>query len=230
MTPLQTILNLLADEVRVGQTGLQLDKYAGYHIDKVYAKPAFLGYNKFPNGLCVSLNSTVVHGIPNDKPFEEGDVVSLDLGLAKDGQYDDGALTVIVGKGSKIAKKLVKATKEALELGCTMAQPGYTTNDIGRVIHMTAVKYGFVPVNGYGGHGIGKELHEDPFVPNYSVAHPVATLIEGQRIAIEPMFSTKSPDTYIGPDGFSVILKSGLAAHFERTVTVQKFTPGSHQS
>lgn len=222
MTPLQVILRLLADEVRVGQTGLHLDKLAGYHIDRAQAEPAFLGFNSFPNTLCVSLNDTVVHGVPNDKPFEEGDVVKLDLGLVKEGQYDDGALTVIVGKGSTIAKKLVKATQEALEAGCVMAQPGYTTNDIGRVIHMTAIKHGFLPVSGYGGHGIGDKLHMDPFVPNYSISGPIVTLVEGQRLAIEPMFSSKGPDTYIGPDGFSVMLKKGIAAHFERTVTVAK--------
>jgi methionyl aminopeptidase len=220
MTPLQVILKLLADEVRIGQTGLYLDKLAGYHIDRAQAEPAFLGYNKFPNILCVSLNDTVVHGIPNDKPFEDGDIVKLDLGLVKDGIYDDGALTVIVGKPSKVAKRLIKATQEALEAGCAMAKPGYSTNDIGRAIWQTARKYGVVPVNNYGGHGIGTQLHMDPFVPNYSLHRPNVTLVEGQRLAIEPMFSSKGPETYIGEDGFSVKLKTGLAAHFERTVTV----------
>jgi methionyl aminopeptidase len=228
---LQTIISKLAAmTAHPGITGLDLDAFAKAAIEEAGAQPAFLGFNGFPNTLCVSLNETVVHGVPNNKPFEDGDVVKLDLGLVKDGQFDDGATTVIIGKAGKIAQKLIKATQEALELGCTMAQPGYTTNDIGRVIHMTAVKHGFLPVSGYGGHGIGTELHMDPFVPNYSIQHPVVILVEGQRLAIEPMFSSKGPDTFIGPDGFSVILKKGIAAHFERTVTVQKLAPGSHQS
>lgn len=226
MTPLQEILEILgkyvvsAGEADLPMTGKTLDEIAREMINRAGATPAFLGFNDFPNTLCVSLNHTVVHGIPDDKPFEDGDIVKLDLGLKKDGIFDDGATTVIYGKPSKIAKKLLKATEEALEKGILMARPGFTTNDIGRVIAMTARKYGFTPVSGYGGHGIGTELHMDPFVPNYSVSNPVVTLIEGQRLAIEPMFSTKSAETFIGPDGFSVILKSGVAAHFERTVTV----------
>lgn len=228
MSLLQDIIHVLAQEVRVGQTGLALDKLAHDMILDCKAEPAFLGFNGFPNTLCVSLNNVVVHGVPNDKPFEDGDIVKLDLGLKhKPGisfeeGFDDGATTVIVGQGSKIARKLVKATLEALDAGCVMAQPGYTTNDIGRVVAMTARKHGFTPVSGYGGHGIGAELHMDPFVPNYSIAHPIVTLVEGQRLAIEPMFSSKGPETYIGPDGFSVLLKSGIAAHFERTVVVRK--------
>lgn len=219
MTTLQEILNGLVGQVRVGQTGLFLDYIAAQMIEHAGAKPAFLNFNNFPHTLCVSLNETVVHGLPNDKPFEDGDVVKLDLGLVQDGQYDDGALTVIVGEGSKIAKKLVRATQEALDMACKMARPGYTTNDIGRVVHQIAKKHGFTPVDGYGGHGIGTELHMAPFVPNYSI-NQWATLVEGQRLAIEPMFSSRNGSTYIGEDGFSVKLHKGIAAHFERTVTV----------
>jgi methionyl aminopeptidase len=220
-SPLQKILHSLIPMAQTpGCTGLDLDGMAKNCIEILGAEPAFLGFNNFPNVLCVSINETVVHGVPTNKPFEDGDIVSLDLGLKMNGEYDDGALTIVVGKASKVAKKLLKGTREALEAGIQMAKPGYTTNDIGRAIWQTACKYDLVPVDNYGGHGISSELHEEPFVPNYSMHFPNHTLVAGQRIAIEPMFSTKGSSTYIGPDGFSVVLKSGLAAHFERTVTI----------
>lgn len=222
-SPLQSILSDLVPLAQTfGTHGLMLDWAALEAIRLHGCEPAFLGYKGFPNTLCVSVNEQVVHGVPNSIPFKDGDVVKLDLGLKlRNGQCDDGALTLIIGEGSKIAHKLVRITQEALELGCQMAKPGYTTNDIGRVIHMHAVKNGLHVVANYGGHGIGLSLHEPPFVPNYSM-FPASTLQPGQRIAIEPMFGTKTGETFVADDK-TVTLKKGIAAHFERTVVVPEY-------
>jgi methionyl aminopeptidase len=220
-TTLEEIIQKLSEKTVVGATGLQLEDLAKTLLNEAGAEPAFLGFKDYPNVICVSINSELIHGIPDDRPFQDGDVVKIDIGLKKDGQFDDGATTVIVGgQGSKLARKLVKATKEALEAGCQCARAGYTTNDIGRAVHSTAVKYGMAVIEGYGGHGIGAELHLPPFVPNYGIDTPVR-LETGMRLAIEPMLSTRDGLTFVGENKWTILLKhKGLAAHFERTVTV----------
>jgi len=184
-------------------------------------EPAFLGYRGFPAVLCVSINGEVIHGIPDGRKFEDRDVVKLDLGLMDaDGQYDDGAVTVIVGRGSNVARRLVKSAREALDAGCAAAKAGSTTHDIGRAIEAVAKRDGFSVIEGYGGHGIGRELHMEPSVPNCVTGDPVV-LVAGQRLAIEPMFSSKRGAVVVGKNGWTVKLAGGgIAAHFERTVTV----------
>jgi methionyl aminopeptidase len=219
-SPLQPILAILATWATLGSTGVTLDKVADGLLKLHKCEPAFLGYKGYPNTICVSVNNEVIHGIPTDKKFEDGDVVKIDLGLKKDGQYDDGACTVIIGRGSAAARRLVKTTQAALEAGIRQAKAGNTTNDIAEAIQAVVEREKFALIEGYGGHGIGDELHLDPHIPNIVHDKPV-TLTKGMRIAIEPMVSTLRGQTEVMKNGWTVkLVGGGIAAHFERTVTI----------
>ena len=240
-TLLNSILNTLAAMVAPGVTTKLLDEQAEALCRLHNVTPAFKGYKPpnfggesgYPNSLCVSINEEVIHGIPSDRKIEEGDVVKLDMGIEKDGQFDDGAITVLCGEidpktghilgTSATARKLVKATKEALDAGLAQAKVGKTTHDIASAIEAVAKKYDFHVVHGYGGHGIGEKLHMEPHIPNeIAGAAPPVKLEAGMRIAIEPMFGTNHGFTTVAKDGWTVKLRNGgLAAHFEQTVTVE---------
>jgi methionyl aminopeptidase len=229
---LQDILHALKLQAVEGATGLQLDAAAATLLKINNVEPAFLNYTPgdnapkegFPNVLCVSINGEVIHGIPDDRKFEWGDVVKLDLGLKEaNGDFDDGALTVIVGgdrAGSAVARRLVSATEEALNAGLAQAKPGKTTHDIAKAIKAVADREGFSVIQRYTGHGIGKALHQAPDVPNEPIG--ISTkLEEGMRLAIEPMFSSNKPYTVIAKNKWTVKLQGGgVTAHFERTITV----------
>ena len=238
---LNGIISTLAAMVAPGVTTKYLDEQAERLCGILGVKPAFKGYKPegfgkpegYPNTLCVSINDEVIHGIPSDRKIEEGDVVKLDMGIEQDGQFDDGATTVLVGDldpktghllgTSAIARKLVKATKEALEAGVVQAKAGNTTHDIAAAVEAVAKKYDLHVVHGYGGHGIGTALHMEPHVPNeIAGATPPVKLEKGMRIAIEPMFGTNHGFTQVAKDGWTVKLRNGgLAAHFEQTVTIE---------
>jgi methionyl aminopeptidase len=225
-SPLQQILDALAVSVHVGQTTMELETLASFLLKTSGVEPAFLGYKPegapgpYPNVLCVSINNEVIHGIPSERVIEYGDVVSLDLGLVKDGEFDDGATTVIAGQGSAVARRLLLATKTALDAGCAAAKAGRTTHDIGRAIKAVADHFGFGIIKGYGGHGIGSALHLPPHIPNEPLGEPLK-LTAGTRIAIEPMFSSKRGDVHTEPNGWTVKLDGGgVAAHFERTIAL----------
>jgi methionyl aminopeptidase len=230
MTILGEILDNLASRVIEGATGNDLERYAELLMQIHEVEPAFKGYQPkgfsgaYPNILCVSINGEVIHGLPDDRKFEDGDVVKIDCGT-KDrshGQYDDGATTVIVGRGSAAARRLVKGTREALEAAVALAKPGATTDDLAAAIEAVAKRYELAVIHGYGGHGIGTELHMEPFIPNEVVEGvPSVELVAGQRIAIEPMFSTNRGETYVDKNGWTIKIRGGgLAAHFERTVVL----------
>lgn len=239
-SPLHAILESLATLVTPGTMTKKIDDMAAFLCDMHKVKPAFLGYKPhnyggaegYPATCCVSLNDEVIHGIPSaDRMISLGDVVKIDLGLEKDGQFDDGAITVLcatMDKDGKLegtsaaARKLVKATQEALDAGCAVARAGNTTHDIANAIEAVAKKYDLHVIHSYGGHGIGEQLHMEPHIPN-EVAGSVGPipLEAGKRIAIEPMFGTNSGFTYLAEDGWTIKLRSGLAAHFERTLTVK---------
>jgi methionyl aminopeptidase len=239
-SPLQDILRELAGMVTSGIDTKQIDDQAAALCEQHGVKAAFKGYkppnyggpNGFPATCCVSINEEVIHGIPGDRKVEEGDVVKIDMGIEKDGQFDDGAVTVLVGTldpktgrllgTSAVARKLVAATAEALEAGVAAAKAGNTTHDIAAAVEAVAKKYDLHVVHGYGGHGIGEQLHMEPHIPNEVDGSAPVTLEAGKRIAIEPMFGTNHGFTYLAPDGWTVKLRNGgLAAHFERTITVQ---------
>jgi methionyl aminopeptidase len=240
-SPLSSILEALSAMVAPGVATKTLDESAEAlcRLHKVnpafkgYKPPGFGGENGFPNTLCVSINDEVIHGIPSDRTIQEGDVVKLDMGIEKDGQFDDGATTVLVGRldpktghilgTSAVSRKLVKATREALEAGVKQAKAGKTTHDIAAAVEAVAKKYDMHVIQGFGGHGIGEQLHMEPHIPNeIAGAAPPVKLEKGMRIAIEPMFGTNHGFTYTAKDGWTVKLRNGgLAAHFEQTVTVE---------
>lgn len=239
-SPLQGMIDTLAKLVAPGVTTNHLDGMAAMLCGVHGVKPAFLGYkpenfggeNGFPANICVSINEEVIHGIPSERKIVEGDVVKIDMGIEKDGQFDDGATTVLCGTWneekqriegiSAMARKLVKATKEALDAGVAQAKAGNTTHDIAAAVEAVAKEYDLHVIHGYGGHGIGEKLHMEPHVPNeVAGSTPPVTLKSGMRIAIEPMLATNSGFTYVAPDGWTVKVRSGLAAHFEQTVTIK---------
>lgn len=238
-SPLQDILCSLAFCATAGVTTKSLDERAEWLCKVHNVRPAFKGYTApghktpFPAALCVSVNSEVIHGIPGDYIIKEGDVVKLDMGIEKDGEYDDGALTVLIGTldpetgrllgTTASARKLVQATAEALEAGCAVAKAGRTTHDIARAIEAVAKKHDLHVVHGYGGHGIGSEIHMAPSVPNEIEPDSKPEVLKaGMRIAVEPMFATASSGfTHVASDTWTVKLRNGgLAAHFERTVEI----------
>jgi methionyl aminopeptidase len=239
-SPLQQILETLASMVRIGMTTLELDNMADLLLRAHKVDSAFRGYGEerdergssmragFPNVSCISVNNEVIHGIPSDYKIQDGDVVKIDLGLRttydEDGYiknfYDDGATTVIAGNGSSMARRLVKATREALEKGITQAKAGHTTHDIARAVASVAIREGFGIIKGYGGHGIGTQLHMEPHVPN-EVLGPAVKLESGQRICIEPMFCTKKGFVETASNGWTVkLVGGGVAAHFEKSVLI----------
>lgn len=239
-SPLQKIIETLATLVTPGVTTKQIDDMAAFLVKEHGVKPAFLGYKPpnfggaegYPATCCVSVNDEVIHGIPGERKIALGDVVKIDLGIEKDGQFDDGATTVLCGEWnekeqrmegtSATARKLVKATKDALAAGVAQAKAGKTTHDIAAAIEAVAKESGFHVIHGYGGHGIGTELHMEPHIPNEIDGTPAKTLEAGQRIAIEPMFGTNHGFTVVAKDGWTIKLRNGgIAAHFEQTVTVK---------
>lgn len=240
-TVLEKIIAIVADYARQGGMPTSyLDKMAADLIRIHKCEPAFLGFTPtgkaslggYPAVMCVSINGEVIHGIPSDdKILQDGDVVKLDCGIKMpDGQYDDGATTVLVGDCSAIARKLVKSTKEALEAGIKQAKAGKTNHDITKAIEAVAKRDGFAVVHGYGGHGIGTELHMEPHIANEMlykedgvtpIDEPVK-LTSGMRIAIEPMFASKRGFVKTAADGWTLqIIGGGVAAHFEKTVTIK---------
>jgi methionyl aminopeptidase len=227
------ILYVLAKSIQDGISTQYLDNLARGMIFKYKVKPAFLGYKPqnfggeegFPGHICVSINQELVHGIPKeDRIIHNGDVVKIDIGIVdENGQYYDGATTVLVGKCSSAARNVVEATQEALQAAVAVAKSGNTTLDIATAVEAVAKKYDVHVIEHYGGHGIGEKLHMEPAIPNRvsEVGTPI-TLVKGMRIAIEPMFATNSGKTYIADDGWTVkLFNKGVCAHFEQTVTIE---------
>lgn len=223
------ILNKLADAVAPGVSTKTLDDMAADMIKAGGDTAAFLGYKPygakrpFPASLCVSVNDAVVHGIPNEEPYilKEGDIVSLDLGLVHKGLITDMAVTVPVGKVDTEAKNLLKATKTALEKGIKAAKGGNTTGHIGEAVEQYIAPMGYGIVEELAGHGVGYEVHEDPYVPNYGVAGDGEELVPGMVIAIEPIVNEGTEKIFLDKDGYTYRTKDGKrSAHFERTVLI----------
>ena len=217
----------VASILRPGMTGLQIDKEAETLIRDHGALPAFKGYRGFPSTLCVSVNETVVHGIPNDQPFLEGDVVSVDCGVLFHGFYGDSAFTFMVGQVAEETKRLLQVTRECLSLGVAQAAAGNRIGDIGFAIQEHAEgRYGYGVVRELVGHGVGRNLHEEPEVPNFGKRGKGPLIKEGLVIAIEPMINMGTRHVRQMPDGWTVITRDRKpSAHFEHTVAVQANGP-----
>ena len=214
-------LKYLKAFIREGITTEELDRLAEEYIKRHGGIPAFKGYRGYPRSLCVSVNEEVVHGIPGKRKLKEGDIVSLDLGVLMDGYYGDAAITVPVGKVSELARKLIKVTEEALYRGIEMARPGNRLSDISHAIQTHVEKAGFSVVREFVGHGIGKQLHEEPQVPNFGPPNRGPRLEPGMVLAIEPMVNTGTWEVRILPNGWTVVTADGgLSAHFEHTVAI----------
>lgn len=213
----------VAKYIKVGVTTLELDKIAEDFIRTNGAVPGFLGYGGFPNTLCVSVNDQVVHGIPSNYALKEGDIVSVDCGVLQNGYYGDSAYTFCVGKVDEKVKKLLKITKESLSLGIDSAQHGNRLGDIGYAIQKHCQAAGFSVVRKLVGHGVGKNLHEDPEVPNFGKRGQGVLLKEGMVIAIEPMINMGNRDVVQEKDGWTIrTIDRKPSAHFEHTIAIRK--------
>jgi methionyl aminopeptidase len=225
------ILQVLASEVEVGVVTRRLDDIARELIKRADAKPAFLGYRPagsakgYPFTLCVSINSTVVHGQPSEYVIKDGDLVKLDLGLKFKGFYLDSAITVGVGRLTREAGKLVSVTREALDIAIAEIAPGKTVGDLGFAVEKFVRKNKFSVVKSLTGHGIGRELHEDPQVLNFGRKGDGEDLEIGMVIAIEPMVAMGSGATEQLKDESFVTADGSLAAHWEHTVAITKEGP-----
>ena len=209
--------------IKPGVTTLQLDEIAEEFIRDNGGVPAFKGYSGFPNTLCASLNEQVVHGIPNDNPLNEGDIISMDCGVVMDGYYGDSAYTYEVGEVSKEVKDLLIRTKESLYLGIQQAISGNRIGDIGFAIQKHVEQFRYGVVREMVGHGVGENLHEEPQVPNYGKRGRGIKLNEGMVIAIEPMINMGSREIKQLSDGWTIITADKkYSAHFEHTIVVRK--------
>ncbi|MBP5457032.1 MAG: type I methionyl aminopeptidase [Paludibacteraceae bacterium] len=213
----------VAKHIREGVTTLQLDSVAEKFIRSCGAYPSFLGYEGFPNSICVSVNDQVVHGIPSTYALKRGDVVSVDCGAVKNGFHGDSCYTFFVGEISEEAKRLLDITKESLYKGIEMAVEGNRIGDIGCAIQTHCESAGFSVVREMVGHGIGRSMHEQPKVPNYGKSGFGDVLKNGMVIAIEPMVNSGSRYIRIDDDGWTARTVDGSwAAHYEHTVVVRK--------
>lgn len=216
-------LAAVAAELRPGITGLKIDQIAETYIRDQKAEPGFKGYNGFPASLCISVNNQVVHGIPSNIPFKEGDIVSVDCGVQKNGFFGDSAYSFGLGILSHEHKRLLEVTLESLYLGIEKATVGNRIGDIGYAIQSYVEKNGYSVVRDLIGHGVGRDLHEPPEVPNFGRPGKGTMLQEGLVIAIEPMINLGKKEVRVGEDGWTVITKDLLpSAHFEHSIAVRK--------
>jgi methionyl aminopeptidase len=214
-------LRMLASKARAGVTTKQLDEAAEKFIRSQGAEPAFKGYRGFPGSICTSPNSMVVHGIPGPYELKRGDLLSIDVGVVKDGWVADAAITVPIGSATPEARKLLDVTKAALFAGTEQMQPGNHLGDVSAAIQRAVEIEGLSIIRTLVGHGIGREMHEDPQVPNFGEPGRGPQLEEGTVLAIEPMVNAAGPLVRIGDDGWAVYSQDGsLAAHFEFTIAV----------
>ena len=217
-------LGEMAKHIRPGISTLELDRIAEEFIRSHGAEPGFKGYGGFPNTLCISLNDVVVHGIPSSECIlKEGDVVSIDCGTLKNGYYGDSAYTFEVGEVSEEVHRLLEVTKQSLYKGIEKAVAGMRIGDIGHAVQSWCEAEGFSVVREMVGHGVGRDLHEDPQVPNYGRQGQGVKLKEGMVIAIEPMINLGKRHVYQDTDGWTIRSRDRLpSAHFEHTVAIGK--------
>lgn len=230
---LARILDEVKNHAKAGVSALELDALAEKLILEGEDVPAFKGYKPdlhkkpYPASLIVSVNNEVVHGIPKkDTILKDGDIVSLDLGLKHEGCFADHAITIAIGEISSREKKLLEVTKSALYSGIDMARAGNRVGDIGATIQVFAQKNNLGIVHDLAGHGVGRYIHEDPYIPNYGKKGTGAVLKAGMTIAIEPMFNLGTGDVKLMPDGYTFVTADGKkSAHFEHTILITHGDP-----
>jgi methionyl aminopeptidase len=220
------ILQELSREVRPGISTMDLEKSAARRIAQAGARPAFKGYRGYPCCLCASVNEEIVHGIPSNRRLKEGDIVSLDLGVVVEGFYGDSALTVPVGEISGDAQRLLHVTEEALELGIEKTRLGNRLGDVSATVQEYVEGNGYSVVRDMVGHGIGRELHEEPQIPNFGQPGHGPLLKEGMVLAIEPMVNAGGYSMRVLDDQWTAVTVDGsYSAHFEHMVAVTQNGP-----
>lgn len=212
---------LMREVVKPGVTTLKLNHLAELHCKSHNVIPAFKGYGGFPFAICSSPNEVIVHGFATEKPLREGDIISIDFGVLCDGFYGDAAITLPVGEVSQEKQRLIKSTEASLYAGLRQIRPGAHLSDISAAVQQVAEGDGFSVVREFVGHGIGRELHEDPQIPNYGRPGTGPVLKQGMVLAIEPMINAGTRHVKILSDGWTAITKDRRpSAHFEHTVAV----------
>jgi len=219
-------LQFLKPHVRPGVTTDELDRLAEEFIRSRGGRPAFKGYRSYPKTLCISVNDQVVHGIPSKRVLKDGDIVGLDLGAIVDGFYGDAAMTLPVGAVDPRAAELLRVTEAALYAGIEQAVVGNRLSDISHAVQERAESSGFSVVTDFVGHGIGRQLHEEPQVPNYGKPGQGPRLQAGMVLAIEPMVNMGTSEVRVLEDQWTAVTKDGsLSAHFEHTIAIQPSGP-----
>jgi methionyl aminopeptidase len=224
-------LQLLKGNVKAGITTLELDKIAEDYIRSNNATPAFKGYSQggapgFPGSICASVDDEVVHGIPGSRILKDGEIISIDIGVLKNGYFGDAALSVAVGNISDEKKKLMEVTERSLHLGIEQAVVGNKVHDISNAVQVYVEANGFSIVRDLCGHGVGKFLHEDPSVPNFGRKGTGPKLKNGMTLAIEPMVNAGKFDVMTASDGWTILTSDGTtSAHFEHTILINNNSP-----
>lgn len=220
------ILQLLEGVAKPGVTTLFLNQIAEKEAAKRGAKPAFKGYSGYPFSLCCSVNSQVVHGMPNGRELVAGDILSIDFGVIHGGYYGDAAVTLPIGEISEEAQRLIRVTEESLYAAIAVAKPGNRLSDISHAVQHHVESRGYSVVREFVGHGIGKSLHESPQIPNFGQPGRGVKLKAGMVLAIEPMINERGPEVQVLDDGWTAVTcDGGLSAHFEHTVAVTDAGP-----
>ena len=225
------VRRVLLDAIAPGVTGRELDELAKAEIAKRGAEPTFVGYAPgghppYPAAICCSVNAQLVHGVPGGRAFAEGDIVSIDLGVTWGGYVSDAAFTVAVGEAPEETAALLRTTQEALLAGIAHARDGARLGDVSHAIGSVGERGGYGIVREYGGHGVGRRMHEPPHVPNFGRPGVGRVLKAGMVLALEPMFSLGGEATRVEADGWTVSMSDGsLCAHFEETVAVTSDGP-----
>lgn len=215
------ILAILAERVVPGVTTAELDRIAEAECRKRKAQPAFKGYGGFPCSICASPNEKVVHGFANDQPLQDGDILSIDFGVVYGGFYGDAAVTLPVGKISAEKDRLIRVTRESLDRAIAAAGNGGRLSDVSHAVQSYVEREGFSVVREFVGHGIGRQLHESPQVPNFGSPGQGARLKPGMTLAIEPMINAGRPEVKVLADGWTAVTIDGRpSAHFEHTVAI----------
>jgi len=220
------ILKIMVEEIKPGMETKELDAIAVRELERHGARSSFKGYHGFPASLCVSVNNEIVHGIPGKRVLREGDIVSLDFGAIYDGFQGDAALTAGVGRISRKAEALIETTKGTLKAGIDAARAGARLGDVSHAIQNYAESRGYSVVREYTGHGIGRDMHEEPQIPNFGLPDTGPVLKKGMTLALEPMVNTGDWRTRVGEDRWTVFTADGsLSAHFEHTIAITDGEP-----